>query len=219
MKTRPTKSETALLEQWRVALKNALSQPEIKTRIEEFGYNIEKLQEGQTLWQNTKDIWDLNKKENLETKEASNNFKEQKQKLFKLYTSHRKKAKAKFKRKPETLVLLQLTGIQPNTYLSLLQTIKHFYTQINQNQEIANQLITYNIPQEEFTRANELIEQTEIARAEYLREDGESQDATKQKDTALTNLEHWMQDFYAMSSIALEKNEQLLEAIGLFRKS
>lgn len=50
MKSKPTKSETALLEQWWVALKNAQAQLEIKTRIEEFGYNEEKLQEGQTLW-------------------------------------------------------------------------------------------------------------------------------------------------------------------------
>lgn len=162
---------------------------------------------------------DFNKKENLETKEVSNNFKEEKQKLFKLYTSHRKKAKAKFKREPEMLVQLQLTGAQPSTYLSLLQTIKHFYHQISENQEIASQLIIYNIPQEEFIQANTLIEETELARAEYLREEGESQDVTKQKDTALTNLEHWMQDFYAMASIALQESEQLLEAIGLFCKS
>ncbi|RRD60443.1 hypothetical protein [Tannerella forsythia] len=51
------------------------------------------------------------------------------------------------------------------------------------------------------------------ARADYLREKGESQDATKQKDAAFRAIETWLSDFFAVARIALEDNPQLLEAL------
>lgn len=219
MAKRPSKSETALLEQWRVALKNAQDQPEINTEIAKFGYDNNKLTEGQNLWDNTKSVWEANKQLDLELKQASNNFKTKKEQLLTLYSEHRKKAKAKFKREPQILNQLQIATTQPTVYLTLLQSIKQFYNQITQNQDIATQLISYNIQESEFETANTLISETETLRAAYLKKEGESQDATKAKDKAINNLEIWMQDFYAMAAIALENNEQLLEAIGLFRKS
>jgi predicted DNA-binding protein (MmcQ/YjbR family) len=169
MAKRPVKSETALLEQWRVALQNAQAQSEINTRIADFGYNATKLQEGQTLWDSTKSIWDTNKQLDLQKKQASNNFKEQRNNLYNLYSTHRKKAKAKFKREPQILEQLQIATAQPTAYLNLLQTIKHFYNQVAQNEEISTQLQSYNIEANEFETANTLISNTETTRAEYLK--------------------------------------------------
>lgn len=219
MAKRPSKSETALLEQWRVALKNAQDQPEINTEIAKFGYDNNKLTEGQNLWNSTKSVWDTNKQLDLELKQASNNFKTKKEELLNLHGEHRKKAKAKFKREPQILNQLQIATTQPAVYLTLLQNIKQFYNQIAQNQNIATQLLSYNIQESEFETANTLISETETLRATYLKKEGESQEATKTKDRAFTELEIWMQDFYAMAAIALENKQQLLEAIGLFRKS
>lgn len=214
-------SETALLEQWRVALKNAQTQPEIAEQIDKYGYNTTKLAEGQTLYNETKQIWETNKQEDNETAEAYNIFKDKRTTLHALYTTHRRRAKAKFKRNNQALNLLALTGSLPIAYLSWLNTVKQFYQEINKdsNQALKDELLTFNTTQEELTQGTTLIVELETARAEYLREVGESQDATKAKDTAMSNLEIWMQDFYAMANDALIKNPQLLEAIGLFRKS
>ncbi|MGQ7868483.1 hypothetical protein [Sunxiuqinia sp. sy24] len=43
---------------------------------------------------------------------------------------------------------------------------------------------------------------------------GESEDTTKQKDTAFANLDEWMSNFYAVAAIALKDHPQLLEALG-----
>ena len=75
MAKRPMKSETALLEKWRVALQNAKEQPEIATEIAKYGYDNAKIQEGLTLFEQTKQIWDFKQKEDQETKEATINFK------------------------------------------------------------------------------------------------------------------------------------------------
>lgn len=52
-----------------------------------------------------------------------------------------------------------------------------------------------------------------------LREKGESQDATKLKDTAFIELDDWMSEFYVVAKIALEDNPQLLESLGKFVRS
>ena len=52
-----------------------------------------------------------------------------------------------------------------------------------------------------------------------MKEKGESQDATKLKDTAFGELDDWMRDFYAVAKIALEDNPQLLESLGKFVRS
>ncbi len=63
------------------------------------------------------------------------------------------------------------------------------------------------------------IQTLETARTTYLREVGESQDATKQKDAAFAKMDDWMQDFYAIADIALEGQPQLIEALARKRKS
>ena len=53
----------------------------------------------------------------------------------------------------------------------------------------------------------------------YLREKGESQDATKLKDAPFIELEDWMREFYTVAKIALKDNPQLLESLGKFVRS
>ena len=81
------------------------------------------------------------------------------------------------------------------------------------------QLATLKITAEDMTSGLTQIQKVEQARAEYLKEVGESEDATKQKDAALAKLDDWMRDFYAIANIALEDQPQLMEALGRKRKS
>ena len=64
-----------------------------------------------------------------------------------------------------------------------------------------------------------MITDLEAARAEYLREKGESQDSTKIKDAAFAKIDDWMSEFYAVAKIALEDNPQLLESLGKLVRS
>ena len=59
-----------------------------------------------------------------------------------------------------------------------------------------------------------MITELESARAEYLKEVGESQDATKAKNAAFAKMDDWMSEFYAVARIGLEENPQLIEALG-----
>lgn len=211
------KTEAHTLEQYRVALNNVQQQPIIASAMAELGYENPKIIEGTQLLEQTRAAFDFNKQEDDETNEASAKFKAEKAKLDELYRLHRKKAKVTFRKQPETLKRLELLGKAPTAYTNWIESIKKLYNNIT-DQEI-QQLATIKLTQNEVDEGKNLINAVEAARSEYLREVGESQDATKQKDAAFAKMEDWMRDFYAVAAIALDDKPQMMEALGKLRKS
>ena len=219
MATKRTLSEAEALEQYRVAFENIGNQTEIATIMADFGYNETLLTEGKTLLTKTRQAFDFNKKEDDETTEAYKNFTELKENLAKTYTLHRKKGKVIFRKEPTTLNKLALTGSLPTAYIKWLETVKKFYTVAAADSDIQSKLVRLKITTEEINGTIQLITNLELARAEYLREKGESQDSTKSKDKAFGEIDDWMSEFYAVAKIALEDNPQLLESLGIFVRS
>ncbi|MDY8137514.1 hypothetical protein [Aquimarina sp. 2201CG5-10] len=211
------KTETNTLEQYRVALENAKNQSDIATGLAELSYDANKIAEGEQLYQQTRASYDLKQQEDGETVEASATFKKEKETLESQYRLHRKKAKAIFRKTPEILAKLGVNGTMPKAHTNWIETIRKFYN--TTDQEILQKLETVKVVAEDFTNGIAQIQIVETARAEYLREVGESEDATKQKDAAFAKMDSWMQEFYAIADIALEGQPQLMEALGRKRKS
>jgi len=219
MATKRTLSEAETLEQYRVALQNTESQPEIATIMAEFGYDETLLTEGKTLLTNTREAFDFNQKEDDETTASYSNFTSLKENLAKTYALHRKKGKVIFRKEPTTLSRLSLTGSVPAAYIKWLETVKKFYTVASEDTAIQTKLVRLKITTEDINGTITLIRNLEEARATYLREKGESQEATKAKDKAFAVVDDWMSEFYAVAKIALEDKPQLLEVIGKFVRS
>ncbi|CAM1346831.1 hypothetical protein [Tenacibaculum insulae] len=219
MATRRTLSEAETLEQYRVSLENVEKQPEIASIMAEFGYDETLLTEGKTLLTKTRESFDYNKKEDDETSVAYNNFTNLKENVSKVYSLHRKKGKVVFRKDETTLKNLGLKGSLPSSYIKWLETVKKFYSVAIGNSEIETKLARLKVTPTELQETVTLITELETARAEYLREKGESQDATKLKDAAFTEIDDWMREFYAVAKIALEDNPQLLESLAKFVRS
>ena len=219
MPLKKNQTEAEALEQYRVSFENVEKQSEIATIMAEFGYDETLLTEGKTLLTKTRQAFDFNKKEDDETTEAYKNFTELKENLAKTYGLHRKKGKVIFRKEPTTLNKLALTGSLPTAYIKWLETVKKFYTVAAADSDIQSKLVRLKITTEEINGTIQLITNLELARAEYLREKGESQDSTKSKDKAFGEIDDWMSEFYAVAKIALEDNPQLLESLGKFVRS
>lgn len=212
-------SEAETLEQYRVAFENVEKQPEIAAIMAEFGYDETLLTEGKTLLTKTRAAFDFNQKEDDETLGSYANFTTLKENLANTYTLHRKKAKVIFRKDETTYKSLGLNGSLPTSYLKWLETVKKFYTVAVGNSEIEKKLKRLKVTPNELQKTITLIASLETARAEYLKEKGESQDATKQKDKAFGEIDDWMSEFYAVAKIALEDHPQLLESLGKFVRS
>jgi hypothetical protein len=219
MATKRTLTEVEALEQYRVAFENVEKQPEIATIMAEFGYDETLLTEGKTLLTKTRQAFDFNKKEDDETSVAYNNFATTKENLAKVYGLHRKKGKVVFRKDETTLKNLGLKGSLPSAYIKWLETVKKFYSVAIGNSEIETKLARLKVTTTELQETVALVAELETNRAVYLREKGESQDATKLKDTAFGEIDDWMSEFYAVAKIALEDNPQLLESLGKFVRS
>ncbi|MDY0202228.1 MAG: hypothetical protein RBR40_14710 [Tenuifilaceae bacterium] len=212
-------TEAGTLELYRVALENVQEQPEIATVMAELGYDSALITEGKQLLEQTRNIFDFNKTEDDETSVAYADFSNRKKDLETIYSLHRKKAKVVFRKDPVTLKQLALDGSLQKSYVKWIETVKKFYSVATTNTEIQGKLARLKVTPEDITATNTKVTELEKARAEYLREKGESQDATKAKDAAFAKIDDWMSEFYAVAKIGLEEKPQLLEALGKIVKS
>ena len=212
-------TEAGTLELYRVALENVQEQPEIATVMAELGYDSALITEGKQLLEQTRNIFDFNKTEDDETSVAYADFSNRKKDLETIYSLHRKKAKVVFRKDPVTLKQLALDGSLQKSYVKWIETVKKFYTVAATNTEIQGKLARLKVTPEDITATNTKVTELEKARAEYLREKGESQDATKAKDAAFAKIDDWMSEFYAVAKIGLEEKPQLLEALGKIVRS
>lgn len=207
-------SEAAYLERCRVAFENAKNQPVIAQVLNEFGYPPDKMAEGKSLYDGARAVYDRNKREDDETTLAYSLFKAKYEEIDEFYSIHRRKAKVVFKDNLPMLERLGLTGSMPNAYIKCVEVIRKFYYEVENEPTILQALGRLKITADEISRVASLIGVLESLRADYLREKGESQEATQKKDAAFSVLDDWMSEFYAVAKIALEDHPQLAEVLG-----
>src|SRR5574344_1102262 len=207
-------SEVQTLEQYRVAFENTASQPQISATMAEYGYDSATMAIGKALYDETRLSFDSNKKETDEEAAAYAIFAAKEDQLSNIYAQHRNKAIVVFRNDSVTADMLEISGSLPQADIKWLEIVKKFYNVALADSNIQSGLSRLKVTPNDLTAAQALIPEVEAARATYLKEKGESQDATTKKDTAFAKLDSWMREFYAVAKIALEDNPQLLEALG-----
>lgn len=212
-------SEVQTLENYRVAITNAVNQPLVAVNLAEFGYTPEKIAIGNLLLADTSFAYSNNQKENNETVSARADFDAKVSQVDTAYAMHRKKAKVVFRKDEVALKQLGLIGSSSQAYIKWLEEIKLFYSVLQSNTALLLQLQSLKVTADDVNLAVTTIKELENARAIYLKELGESQDATKAKDMAFAKLDDWMRDFKAVAKIAMEDNPQLLESLGILVRS
>jgi hypothetical protein len=101
----------------------------------------------------------------------------------------------------------------------LLEDIEAFYKELKAKPDLLTPLNKLKITAEHIETQLTTLAEVKQAEAAYILEKGESQQATKDKDTAFAAFEKWVREFYAIAKIALEDKPQLLESIGKFVRS
>ncbi len=215
MVTRKKMSDSEALEHYQMALTNSKNQPDLAQILASYGYGPEIIDQGWSIYETARQSYNINIKEDDETSEASAYFKLKKAELAETYSEHRGIAKVVFKDQTEILKRLLLNTPIPVPYVNWLETIKKFYTEIQSDEQLIVKLSRFNITAEVVATGLSLVEDVEAAKFEYYREEGESQEATAQKNTDIEVIRNWMNEFFAIARIALKDKPQLLEALGL----
>ncbi|MBN1252628.1 MAG: hypothetical protein JXA16_10865, partial [Bacteroidales bacterium] len=199
----------------RIRFENAENQPTIAEKLNEYGYTPEKLAQGKALKAKAEEAYNLKKKEENESIEIFNKFENKQKEISESYTKDRKITKIAYSKTSEVLKKVGINGAVPKSYVKWQETVKTFYNIAKENTEIQSKLATLNVNIEHITEMCNSITELEHLRADYLREKGESQDATNLKDKAFAELENWMREFKAIAKIALDEHSQLLEALKI----
>ncbi len=212
-------AENKFLERTRVGLTNAESHEKIKTLLAEYGMDRPKIVEGWAKYHKTKDSWSYNQKETAEAKIASGNYKKEYEEFEAMFKMHRDKTQTFFKKQLEMLIRLDVGGSFPTKYREFFDKTKHFYQMIKDNEEIQTKISVIKITPEVVDECLAKHQSLLTKRAEFEKESGESQEATKSKNAALIELKDWMEDFDNIAKVALYDEPQLLEALGIFVRS
>lgn len=212
-------SNEQMLQNYGAMFQNLAKEIELKTELEEYGYDEAKIQEGKTLYDKARQTFDANVKETREETTASLNFKEKYQNFHQTFTIHRKKARIVFDDDTEASAQLKLKNYPSKAFVKFLEETRAFYQLLDTNEPLRNTLKSLKVTEQDIKNQLQLLGEVEKAYADYMKEKGESQQATKDKDNAFDKLHKWVTKFHKVASIALEEKPQLLESIGKFVRS
>lgn len=216
MSTRPYKklSELQLLENYRLAFQNAEDQVEIKNELAEYGYDTEKMREGKALYDTALALFNQNKQETEEEKQAYAKFSSLYSEVATLYKKHRKVIKVILLKNEELASAFRVKKAEAQAYLQWMEDAQIFYNEIKKESAVKERITLFKITDAIANEQLAKLEEVKILRGKYEKEKGESQQATKNKDAAFATISEWMREFYAVAKIALEDKPQLLESIG-----
>lgn len=212
-------SDPKFLEQCRVALDNVSKQPEIQELMNAVGYGPEVIAEGKAIWNDTRQAYDRNQMEGFESSEASQDFQRQRKDLTAYFRRDRGLAKVAFRYDGPTAARIGVAEGVPKAYQKWVETVRKFYINSLADPAVMERLARLGVSEERLQQGASMLRSVEEARSRYLKEEGESQDATKIKDAAMERLEDWMKDFYAVAKVALRARPQLAESLGKLVKS
>ena len=207
------RTNAELMESAQIKIENTRNQPVIKENMSRLGYDEEKLKKGEACLEAARSAYNFKKHEDYETKEVSIKFKTLKEAISEQYREHREIAKVLFKDTPDRLLRLGINGKVPDAYVKWLETVNTFYTVSGVDIQIKDALATMSVTTEQINKQKTDLVELEKEHIDFVRERGESQDATAQKNKAFDDLKDWLSNFKAIAKIALKEHPQLLEAL------
>ena len=214
-----SQSEISILQDYRIALENTLSNELISKTMAEFGYDDTLLSEGRNLLDETFHVYQVNKTEDQETREVSKRVNDLWDQIEDMYSLDRKKARVVFMDDPEIMRNLEIVGPEPQVVDKWLEMVGNFYTLLLENEKLKTRVARLKITPERCNEALVKIDEIFDSRRKYRDEIGESQNATQVKNEAFEKLDDWMKKFYATAKIAFEERPQLLESLSKTVKS
>ncbi|MCF8263043.1 MAG: hypothetical protein K9I99_00960 [Melioribacteraceae bacterium] len=202
-----------------VALENALNNSGVAAYLAELGYTADTINFGKNLYN---EAFNLHRKQQIEYAEkfsATDELNKARQKASLTYMKFIKLARIKFKDNRGVYTELGLSGKRKLNLSGWLNQAKMFYANLLTNEEAKTGLSTFGITNEKLLEGKALVDAVETAQSIQRKESGEAQQATKDRDSKIDELESWYSDFVSVARIALEEKPQYLEMFGIIEES
>ncbi|MCU4155281.1 hypothetical protein J1N10_04800 [Carboxylicivirga sp. A043] len=209
------KEVSKILNQAQIRLNNSKNDADISTAVGAFGYNEAKFAEGEALYEAANNANSRFSKEQGELAQAFENKRVSLETCQKNYQANISVARVAFKNDMDATVTLQLNGRRAKTFNTIIKQQSNFYTNLLGNESWLAKMAEFGRTTEHFTAELEIIKQLENHASSVLREKGEAQQATVERDAAIEALAEWISDYMQIAKVALADRPQLLEKLDV----
>ena len=201
------------LKRARVALENARQDAVLAETLGRFGYDAERLNEGEGLLQTAQDTQETHAREYGDQYGATDVLKEAFERAHRTYMQHVRIARVALQEDRQTGVALDIDGRRKQTMGGWLKQARLFYDNALSIPQVEAALGRFGVTREDLEAGRALVEAVGSAEAMQEREKSEAQKATEQRDVAMDALDGWMSDFINIARVAFEDDPQQLEKL------
>ena len=207
------------LDIYHTGLINARDVAELQSRLVVYGYTPDKLNQLLALYQEVFDLYLAQKTEYSEQLAATHSFQEAWKTAHTDYIRLVKLGRIIFKGDYAAFVKLTLNEERKKSFSGWLAQARTFFNALLADAALLSRYEQYGTDQDAIQDAFALVETAEQAHTAKLKETGEAQQATKERDARLDVLDSSMAEFYALARLACEDAPQLLEMLGITVKT
>jgi len=212
-------SNEEILNTCRIRVDNSLSSRDIMAAVAKFNYDKEALERGKSLLEKATELHRRQIREYNEQFAATRQYNKVFERAHEQYMDYVKIARITFKNDADTYHRLGLFGERSRKFVNWLPQVRRFYREALEDAQILEALRQWNITRKDLESGLVLMEETVEAHDAQVRESGEAQQATQDRDAAIDALYEWTDDYQTIAEIALKNKPQLLEKLGIVVKS
>ncbi|MBK3515733.1 hypothetical protein [Carboxylicivirga marina] len=199
-------------------INNSLNDSKVQEAVSVFGYTAERLEAGRNILDASNALNETFVKEYGELDAAYEQRNEAKDLANFKFQGHLAVARIVFKSNPSASTALALNKPLPRTNSEWFTRSRAFYNNLLSNAEWLAAMADYNAGEEMLKSVLADIQGVENYSDVIMREKGDAQNATKERDAKLEELNEWVNDYESIAKIALNEKPQLLEKLGIVVK-
>ncbi|MEQ9443280.1 MAG: hypothetical protein RIG62_29855 [Cyclobacteriaceae bacterium] len=195
----------------RIAITNTLASEDIQKRLNGFGFNQRRMQDGNGLLDQVTQLTALQEDKYGAYYDSTDAFYQELEQIKERHRRHRKVALIAYEGNRSMALKLRLKG-ETKKITDTIDRISTFYDTLAKD---SSGIAAYGITPEEIAQTRAMIQSMIDLRSQQIARKGEAQHATQQRDQALRQLNNWMKDFRYAARFALRDEPQLLEVVGI----
>jgi len=197
---------------------NAQNDASIAAVLSGFGYTSQKLADGLALYRHALDLYRVQKDEYSEQKAATEALNKAWDEANLSYTRTVKIARVAFKDNALAAGKLRLQGERHQTVAGWLEQAEALYRNLQGNAEFTAIMAGYGYTGAKLGLESALVSKVRELRQAQIKETGEAQRATQDRDASMVALDAWLADFRAVTKVALADSSQDLEKLGILAR-
>lgn len=214
------RSINGMMEQFRINIWNASEDEIIRTRIEPFGFNAEKLDGMKTLYNLTSELIEKQKKEKGDWQIAGENFNMAKDNAVNEFKKLRNKLKYFYPSNTPVAELLELYLDNFSKYADFVVSARYFYTKLLETREALDKLLPFGYTDASVAVLAEDVNSLDRLKEARERESGDAQYSTKERNAKMDELEEACNELTRLAKLVFEDDEaQYLEKLGIIARS